>query len=75
MDFLPGGQGYRQIRALASFFAGGEYDLELQLILKRNDVPACELTGQGEPGPQLGWTSWVKSRAFARDPGEAILEL
>lgn len=75
MDFLPGGGGYRQIRALAAFFAGGEYDLEMQLILRRDDVPACELTGDDNPNPQLGWTSWMKSAPFTRDPGEAILEL
>lgn len=74
MDFLPGGDGYRKIKALAGFFAGGEYDLELQLILRREDVPACELN-QSESGPQLGWTSWMKSKEFTTDAGETILEL
>jgi type VI secretion system protein ImpH len=71
-DFLPGGEAYRRIRSIAGFFAGSEYDIELQLILKRNEVPRCELTSKG---PQLGWTSWVKSAEFERDPGETILEL
>jgi len=73
MEFLPGGDAYRHIRALAKFFAGKEYDVEIQLILKREEVPVCEL--KEEPGPQLGWTSWVKSAPFRRDPGDAILEL
>lgn len=79
MDFLPpgddpgeGSEAYHRIRAIAGFFAGTEYDMELQLVLKRDDVPRCELTSQG---PQLGWTSWVKSAEFGRDPGDAILEL
>jgi type VI secretion system protein ImpH len=71
-DFLPGGEAYRRIRAIAGFFAGNEYDMELQLILKRTEVPGCQLTGKG---PQLGWTSWVKSTEFERDAGETILEL
>ncbi len=71
-DFLPGGEAHRRIRAIAGFFAGNEYDMELQLILKRNDVPRCELSVKG---PRLGWTSWVKSAEFERDPGETILEL
>ncbi|HWC98589.1 MAG TPA: type VI secretion system baseplate subunit TssG [Candidatus Sulfopaludibacter sp.] len=75
LDFLPGGEGHRQVRALAGFFAGGEIDLELQLVLKREDVPAFELKQQGEQEPQLGWTSWIKSVEFTRDPGETILEL
>jgi type VI secretion system protein ImpH len=73
VDFLPGGEAHRRARALTSFYAGGEYDMELQLILKRDEVPPCELSA-GE-GPQLGWTSWVKNGDFRRDPGETILEL
>jgi type VI secretion system protein ImpH len=73
-DFLPGGLAHRRIKALAAFYVGGEYDVELQLVLKRDDVPPCELTAQ-EAGPQLGWTSWMKSAEFSRDPGETILEL
>jgi len=73
MEFLPGGDAYRHIRALSNFFAGKEYDVEIQLILLRAEVPVCEL--KDEPGPQLGWTSWVKTAAFRRDPGDAILEL
>ena len=73
MEFLPGGDAYRHIRAISNFFAGKEYDVEIQLILLRQDVPVCEL--QDEPGQQLGWTSWVKTAPFRRDPGDAILEL
>jgi type VI secretion system protein ImpH len=73
-DFLPGGHGYRQVRSLTSFYAGEEYDVELQLILRRDEVPPCELAG-AESGPQLGWTTWVKSAQLGRDPGETILEL
>jgi type VI secretion system protein ImpH len=75
LDFLPGGEAHRQIRALTAFFAKGEFDVELQLVLRRREVPACELKVDGEMAPQLGWTSWVKSAPFARDPGETVLEL
>lgn len=73
MEFLPGGEAYRHVRAIARFFTGKEYDVEVQLILKRDEVPVCEL--KPEPGPQLGWTSWVKTANFRRDPGDTILEL
>ena len=71
-DFLPGGEAHRHVRALASFFAAGEYDVEIQLILRRDEVPPCELRPAGR---RLGWTSWVKSAEFTRDPGETVLEL
>ena len=31
VDFLPGGEAYRHVRALTGFYAGGEYDVEIQL--------------------------------------------
>ena len=43
MDFLPGHEGHRQLRSLTQFYAGGEYDMEVQLILRKQEVPACEL--------------------------------
>ncbi len=73
LDFLPGGVAHRHMRALTSFVAGGEYDVELRLILRREEVPACELPLDG--GPRLGWTSWIKNSDFTRDPGETVLEL
>jgi type VI secretion system protein ImpH len=74
-DFLPGGEAHRHVQALTSFFAGEEYDVEIQLVLRREEVPPCDLGAESDSGPQLGWTTWVKSAAFTRDPGETILEL
>jgi len=75
LDFLPGGEAHAEIRALTAFFAKGEFDVELQLVLRRDEVPPCELKSGGQAFPQLGWTSWVKTAPFTRDPGETVLEL
>jgi type VI secretion system protein ImpH len=75
MDFLPGGSAWCHVKALTGFFAGNEYDMELQLVLRRDDVPACGLPDAPESAPRLGWTSWVKNAPFTRDPGETVLEL
>jgi len=75
LDFLPGGEAHRRIRALTAFFAKGEFDVEVQLVLRRAEVPRCELQPGGGGATQLGWTSWVKSAPFTRDPGETVLEL
>jgi type VI secretion system protein ImpH len=71
--FLPGGDAWRELRSLTRFFTRGEFDVEVQLILKRDDVPACELGEAGEEAPQLGWSTWVKSAPFNRDPGDTVL--
>ena len=74
-QFVPGGSAYGQLRAWAVFFTGLECDVEVRLILRRQDVPACELTGEESQGPRLGWTTWMKSQPFARDPDETTFEL
>jgi type VI secretion system protein ImpH len=75
LDFLPSGTAHQPLRTLVRFFAGDQLDFEVQLILTRGDVPACEIGGTGETSPQLGWLSWGKTMAMDRDPGETILQL
>jgi len=73
--FLPGGSAWRELGALTRFFARGEFDVEIQLVLQREQVPPCVLDDDAEDGPQLGWSTWVKSAAFHRDPEETVLLL
>jgi type VI secretion system protein ImpH len=75
VDFLPGGSAWRHVRSLTRFFAGSEFDMELQLVLRRDEAPPCELQAVAETAPRLGWTSWIKNTPFTRDPGETVLEL
>ena len=73
VDFLPNGSAYPPLGALLRFFTRGEFDLEVQLVLNREEVPACELGGGGEVGPQLGWVTWLKSAPLGRDPVDKFL--
>jgi type VI secretion system protein ImpH len=75
LDFLPGGTAFQPLRAITRFFAGNEIDFEVQLILRREDTPGCELGAEGEVAPRLGWVSWAKTQVMSRDPAETILEL
>ncbi len=74
-DFLPTGTAYQPLRALVRFFAGNEFDFEAQLVLKREEVPGCELGRGDETAPRLGWITWAKSVAMGRDPDDTVLEL
>ena len=75
-EFLPEGRSWKPLRSLVSFFCGPEVEVEVQLCLKREDVPGCELPGPDGASIQLGWTSWIKSKPnFDRDPGDTILRL
>jgi type VI secretion system protein ImpH len=74
-DFLPNGSAYQPLRALLRFWTNEEIDFEVQLILKREDVPRCQLGGEDETAPQLGWISWMKSKEMERHPDEAIFNV
>ncbi len=73
LDFLPTGTAHEPLKSLANFIGRGEIDFQVQLILKKDDVPACEL-GLDEP-PRLGWTSWAKTRALRADAGDTIFAI
>jgi len=75
LDFLPSGSAYRPLRSIVRFYAGDEFDFEAQLILRREDVPACELGSSGAAAPQLGWVTWSKTREMEYNPSETILQL
>jgi len=80
LDFLPDGTAYAPLQALTKFFVGNQLEVEIQLVLKREEVPACELDDRpGAPGervmPQLGWVTWAKSAPTGRDPGDTILKI
>jgi type VI secretion system protein ImpH len=74
-DFLPTGTAYEPLKALVRFFAGNEFDFEVQLVLKREDVPGCELGRGDQTAPRLGWLTWAKAAPMGRDPGDTLLEL
>lgn len=76
LEFLPTGSAYEPLRALTKAFCGNDIEFEVQLILRRPDVPHCELGNDGPVGPQLGWFSWMKSKPdIDRDPSDTILLL
>jgi type VI secretion system protein ImpH len=74
-EFLPTGSAFEPLRALTRFFSNDEFDFEIQLILKRHEVPRCELGAEAENAPALGWTTWGKTREMTRDVADTILQL
>jgi type VI secretion system protein ImpH len=75
LSFLPGPGAYRDLEAWVRFYSSGQYEAEVQLLLKREDVPGCQLGAQGAEAPLLGLVSWLKTRPVATDPGDAIFLL
>lgn len=75
LEFLPNGSAFAPLRALTRFFSNDEIDFDVQLVLDRAEVPACELGSTGDESPKLGWVSWVRSGPIGRDPEDTILPL
>jgi type VI secretion system protein ImpH len=74
-QFLPGAEGQRELHAWLRFYARGEFDFIVQLVLDRDEVPQTILPEQREPSPRLGYESWLKTRPFTRDADETTYVL
>jgi len=72
-QFLPSGNAFRPLCQLTRFVAGQEFDFDLQLVLRAAEVPRCQLGAAGEHAPRLGWSTWLKTRAFTHDADQAVL--
>lgn len=69
--FLPVGDRYRPLRALTEFYAGRELAYTIRLVLRAGQLPPLRLGG--EPGPRLGWTTWLTTRPAAGDDAQVAL--
>jgi type VI secretion system protein ImpH len=75
VSFLPGYDAHRDLEAWVRFYSNGQYEAEVQLILKKEEAPACELGTRGKQEPRLGLASWLKTKPLRKDPGDAIFLL
>lgn len=73
--FLPTGPAWDELRGMVRFFCHEQYDVEVQLVLSGDDVPGYVLGSEESIDQPLGWSTWIRSTAFARDADETVLEL
>lgn len=73
--FLPGGAAHEPLRGLVRFFAGNELDFEVQLVLRKEEAPPCELGADGLAGPSLGWLTWASTAPLRQDPDQTIFRI
>jgi type VI secretion system protein ImpH len=74
-DFVPSGSAFKPAVELARFLVGLEFDFDVQLVLKAEEVPACVMRTGDASGPRLGWTSWLKTEEFAADDDQVVLQV
>jgi type VI secretion system protein ImpH len=73
-DFLPGSQGLKSLRALVRQYVGFEFAWDLQLILRKEEVPAWSL-GKSRVVGALGRSSWFNQRQRQQDADDLIMNV
>jgi type VI secretion system protein ImpH len=69
-SLLPVGERIRRLVALVRNYIGDELAWDVNLILKKNDVPAMRL---GD-GFRLGWTTWLGERPQENDADDLVID-
>lgn len=71
----PQGAQIREFADLVRMYAGGEYDVDVQLVLHKNEVPLVHLSEQAEVPARLGWNTWLSGSPFRNDVDDAVFEV
>lgn len=71
---VPERKTFFLLAQLTRFYAGPEFDFDVQLVLRAADVPGCELTSDPARGPRLGWNCWLVSEPPKADAEDAVFD-
>jgi type VI secretion system protein ImpH len=66
---LPCGSSFRRLADWVRNYSGYELAWEVSLVLRAAEVPGTRLGQYG----RLGWTTWIRSRAFERDAADLVV--
>lgn len=68
LDFLPCADRIIRLVALVRNYAGDEWAWDVNLVLKREEVPRMSLDGKS----RLGWTTWLGQRTVEEDADDLV---
>ena len=71
-ELMPGRPRLVRLAQIVRTYAGPELDFDVQLVLRREEVPMCQLTPTAPTGPRLGWNTWACSQTRLTDATEAV---
>lgn len=70
-SFEPGGPVMTRLVEITRFYMDCGLDFEVQLILKKEEVPECHL---GDSPPRLGWNGWLRQLPALKDADQALFD-
>jgi len=75
VDYLslePGSPRMNEFMALTRLYVGPALRFDVQVILRKEDVPFCQL---GDPAhrPRLGWNAWARLVPLTHDSDDAVV--
>ena len=70
--FMPNGDALRPLCQLTRTYVGAEFDFDVQVLLRPEAVPWCQLGGKDAA---LGWNTWMRSRDFTCTVDDAVFSL
>ncbi len=73
-DPVPERKAFFLLAHLIRLYAEPTLDFDVQLVLKAQEVPECQVAGGTTFGARLGWNTWLLTRAMSVDAEDVVLE-
>jgi type VI secretion system protein ImpH len=61
---MPSGDLLVPVFSLVRYMVGIEFEFDIRIYLKKEDVPLCRLGATDADEPMLGWTTWIASPGY-----------
>jgi type VI secretion system protein ImpH len=71
---LPGGASLHRLIPIVRNYAGDSLEWDVNIILRRDEVPPTRLGCRKTGGGQLGWTTWLMPRSKPTDAADLFLD-
>jgi type VI secretion system protein ImpH len=72
--YSPLGDRLTPVSQFVRTYAGPDLDFDVQVVLRREDVPACRLGGDPDDASRLGWNTWIHSQEMEADAEDAVFQ-
>jgi type VI secretion system protein ImpH len=70
LGFMPEGDDLTRLGELTKLYVGPDLSFDVQLTLKKDEVPMLRLSG--DAAPRLGWNTWLRHEPEWRDRDDAV---